>query len=69
MIDEQLLRDAGWSDELIEAAMRVATNINRGQKSVGANRLELDTTHSFLESNTITLNSNSAEEFSWPPLR
>ena len=68
MIDEQVFRDAGWSEELIQAA-KISAKIGQRQIGVSTHAIKLDQSRLFRESNSVTLNALSAHEFSWPKVQ
>jgi hypothetical protein len=69
MISEQLLRDAGWSEEVIEAVKRATAIFNLGDVTLSAGKILEINTRLVSDSNSIALNTASEYDFSWPKLK
>jgi hypothetical protein len=66
MIDRDLLRKAGWSEELIEAAVKVASQVDGEVKPSGNTEIALTNVEIIEDSATIDFSAESTPVSSWP---
>lgn len=66
MIDAKLLRQLGWSDELIKEAERIAEQLHDQESYVGDTEIDALASEYVETSTTITVSAETADLSVWP---
>ena len=66
MIDPELLRKSGWSDDLIEAAKQVAEKLDQQMQAIGNTEIYIQGATVIEDSSTIDLSIESTPSSNWP---
>lgn len=66
MINPELLRKSGWSEDLIKAAVQVAEQVKSPTETVGDTELVISGTREMEDSSTTDLSEESNVISTWP---